>query len=76
MKKPRALVALRLPVSLLERLEAIAEEQGITMSATMRLAMHHGLVVIEKATAAPANQPDSPTVPGQRRRILSRGIDG
>lgn len=64
------MITLRLPRSIEERLRAQADDQGITLAAYMRLVVNAGEAQLEAA-----RQP-APTTAPQRRRILSRGVDG
>jgi hypothetical protein len=64
------LTALRLPIGLLERIEALARTQGIKLSAAMRIALQRGAAAMEHdAKPAPSTPP-----PVSRRKMISKGV--
>lgn len=53
-REPSTLISLRLPASMLDRVDAVAAEQGVDRSTAIRSVLHAALpVVAETATAEP-----------------------
>lgn len=64
---------LRLPDSLLERVRAIAKEEGISFSAAARMLMTRGAAQWER-DAKVVEREEKLTAPPQQRRVISKGI--
>lgn len=72
-KRAKGPFSMRLPLRMLDRLDAYAKVQGITRSAAALIAMQRGMQAME--IEADLAMPAAPTPPAPRgRRSLSPGV--